>query len=399
MLKSILLYAANISSIIFKDDRKVLINDVGRYIFKKDVFGKIPEFTAMEREKSLEEAIGWLLQAQQRMKDDGMGSYKLGANWSASYPETTGYIISTLIDYYLKSGRQEILDAAMKASRFLLNIQKDSGGWQGGRVNENRPEIVFNTAQVIRGLLSAYSIDKDPAFLKSIERGADWLCKVRHPEGFWQEHALMNRARVYDSFVDVPLLMTWKLSGKDKYREAAAGNLDWILNFKMQPNGWFEDCDNTVKRNDKPILHTIAYTLDGLIDSGLIMEEEKYIHAATLGADKLKDLFLQQGYLNGRYDRNWQGSEYFICTGGAQMASVWLKLFRLYGEPSYKLAAHKMIDLLIFIQRRSPDEKPDSRGAIPGSFPLWGRYEPFAFPNWATKFFCDALMLENEIEK
>ena len=60
-----------------------------------------------------------------------------------------------------------------------------------------------------------------------------------------------------------------------------------------------------------------------------------------------------------------------------------------------------MNDLLINIQKLSgkPSEglepsEGSSQGAIPGSFPLWGKYEPFAFPNWATKYFADSLMLE-----
>jgi hypothetical protein len=58
-----------------------------------------------------------------------------------------------------------------------------------------------------------------------------------------------------------------------------------------------------------------------------------------------------------------------------------------------------MTSLLIFVQTRDFKETSDTLGAIPGSFPIWGRYEPFAFPNWATKFFCDALMLGEEAEK
>ena len=33
------------------------------------------------------------------------------------------------------------------------------------------------------------------------------------------------------------------------------------------------------------------------------------------------------------------------------------------------------------------------RGAIKGSFPIWGRYAPMSFPNWPVKFFIDALTL------
>jgi hypothetical protein len=34
------------------------------------------------------------------------------------------------------------------------------------------------------------------------------------------------------------------------------------------------------------------------------------------------------------------------------------------------------------------------RGAIKGALPFNGAYERFSYPNWATKFFADALMME-----
>jgi hypothetical protein len=101
---------------------------------------------------------------------------------------------------------------------------------------------------------------------------AGMLSGIQHPEGSWQTHALMGKARVYDTFVDVPLLQLYELTGEKKFKKSAVQNLEWVIRDKMHENGWFEDCDNTVKRNDKPILHTIAYTLDGLIDSSLILK-------------------------------------------------------------------------------------------------------------------------------
>ena len=34
------------------------------------------------------------------------------------------------------------------------------------------------------------------------------------------------------------------------------------------------------------------------------------------------------------------------------------------------------------------------RGGIAGSAPIWGDYSRFEFPNWAAKFFADALMMD-----
>jgi hypothetical protein len=39
----------------------------------------------------------------------------------------------------------------------------------------------------------------------------------------------------------------------------------------------------------------------------------------------------------------------------------------------------------------------DVRGGIKGSQPVWGRYAPMSYPNWAAKFFVDAMWLRREL--
>ena len=85
-----------------------------------------------------------------------------------------------------------------------------------------------------------------------------------------------------------------------------------------------------------------------------------------------------------------------ICTGCAQVSIIWRKLYKVTDDIVFLDASERMNSLLIQIQSRAFEEKSNTLGAIPGSFPMWGRYEPFAFPNWATKFFADALMLDLE---
>ena len=81
------------------------------------------------------------------------------------------------------------------------------------------------------------------------------------------------------------------------------------------------------------------------------------------------------------------------------MAIAWMKLFSHYNNERYLEAAGKMIDLLVFIQQRMTGEDNNTRGALTGSFPLWGKYEPFALPNWATKYLADAIMDYTEINR
>ena len=37
------------------------------------------------------------------------------------------------------------------------------------------------------------------------------------------------------------------------------------------------------------------------------------------------------------------------------------------------------------------------RGGIAGAYPIWGGYERLGYPNWAAKFFADALMLQESV--
>lgn len=383
---------------MLRPDRRFILHDLRRYC-KPSFTKKIDAFSFDVKRSSLKDAVNWLLVSQQKMNDDGMGCFHISEGWSSSYPETTGYIIPSLIDYFHLSGEEDVWQKATDAANWLLSIQKDSGGWQGGKIAENKAEVVFNTAQIIRGMLTIFNEKQDEKYKNSAIKAADWLCKIQNQEGYWKEFALMNQPRVYDSYVDVPLLEVWKLTNDEKYKEAAIKNLEWIIQQKQKPNGWFEDCDNTIKRNNKPILHTISYTIDGLLNSGLILKEEKYIDAAKKPADKLLDIFLQNEYLNGRYDENWQGSEHMMTTGWAQMAGVWFDLFDISQDEQYKYSASRINDILLCIQQRKFKETENTKGAMPGSVPIWGKYEPFAFPNWATKYFADSLLKEINIEE
>lgn len=358
---------------------------------------KFPQIN--QRNEAVDQAVSWLLTSQKKMSDDGFGSYSILNGWTTSYPETTGYIIPTLIEYSNKRNKEVAKESALKAANWLLAIQKKSGGWQGGYLEHNDDESVFNTGQILRGLMAAYKETTDDKYLGSIERGCDWLCSVQDSQGLWGANSYLSMVRVYDSYVDTPLLMAYSILKKEEYKETAVKNLDWILT-KQLGNGWFQDCDNTEWGNDQPILHTICYTIDGLLDCGILLNESKYIEAATLSANSLFDKFNKRKFLAGRLDNNWKGTvDYMILTGYAQLAIIWLKFYKLTKNIQYLNAAMKLNDFLIFTQDRGENESVDTKWAIAGSFPIWSDYQPYTFPNWATKYFVDSLLLEQECLK
>jgi hypothetical protein len=71
-------------------------------------------------------------------------------------------------------------------------------------------------------------------------------------------------------------------------------------------------------------------------------------------------------------------------------------LYALTGDARYYAAARGINDFL----RRTQDleaANASKRGAVKGSWPFYGAYERLNYPNWAAKFFADALMLEIEL--
>jgi uncharacterized protein YyaL (SSP411 family) len=329
--------------------------------------------------------------AQDAGSDDGLASFHLVDGWSSSYPETTGYIIPTLLSMAEVLERPKLTERAMRAADWLLSVQHADGGWPGGRIGEQRPSVVFNTAQVVRGMLAAHARSGDPRYLQAADRACTWIAQVQEGDGGWAKHNFLGVTRVYDAYVDAPLLHMYRISANEHHREAARRNLELVLGRQLD-NGWFADADNTVKHNDRPITHTMAYTLDGLLESHRYHPDERFVDAARKAADVLLDRFLATGTLHGRYDADWRGSEATISTGCMQLAVVWARLHAHEGGEHYAHGLERMLRWGLAVQHRSSQGPIEMHGALTGSVPVWGRYEKFACPNWAQKYFADALL-------
>ena len=339
----------------------------------------------------LHAAADYLVRAQDAGPDNGFGSYHLVDGWGASYPETTGYALPTLLALSGRLERPDLFQRTVSAANWLLDVQHADGGWAGGRIGEGRPSIVFNSAQVIRGLLAVHQRTGDAALLEAATRAGRWIVSAQGSDGAWRTHNFLGVERTYDTYVDAPLLSLHQATGDPLFKEAALRHLERTLTHQ-HPNGWFANADNTIAHNDRPITHTVAYVLDGLIECGERLGDTRWIDAAERPARVLLDLFLREGRLHGRYDARWCGTELPLTTGGAQLAIIWSRLHTAGRKGAFREGSLRMAGWLRAVQRTSDIGPKASRGAVSGSFPIWGRYEKFAFPNWATKYTADALL-------
>src|SRR4051794_21562894 len=74
----------------------------------------------------LQATSGWLLSS---VRPDGgsAGYFSPVSGWSRSYPETTGYIIPTLLRLASTFAEERYRTAAVQAGQWLLSIQQSNG--------------------------------------------------------------------------------------------------------------------------------------------------------------------------------------------------------------------------------------------------------------------------------
>lgn len=346
-----------------------------------------------DRQTALREAILWLCRSQEAGPDQGSSCFRMATGWSRGYPEVTGYNLHTLLEYYTLTGDTSAYEHAICMADWELTVQLDCGAYRSGYVGSPHGPVTFNTGQVLQGLVKAFLVTGQGTYMDAARRAANWLLEVQDPDGAWRKCVYLGEFRVTDTRVAYPLLEMWQASGDDRYREAAVRNLRYVATLQSG-NGWLPLCDISLDLIDQPLTHTLAYTCEGFHKSGAILKDDLFIQAARLTADGMLRRFEIDGVLYGRYNSDWQGTVPWTClTGCAQTSEIWSLLAMRFKEARYLRAALRMNDYLCACQDVS-ERDPAMRGAISGSEPLGGDYQPYTFPSWVTKYFCDALMAE-----
>jgi hypothetical protein len=338
---------------------------------------------------ALRSVMDWILHAQR--SDGGIAAYySLLRGYSESYPEVTGYLVPTLYDFAHCSQDERVYPAIERATRWLLSLQMPSGAFPAGLHGSDVLPSIFNTGQILHGLVRAYRETGRSDIRSAALSAGDWLVKSQQADGSWSgPAAYQGVAHTYYSMVSWALAELSDAIDNDSYGLAAEKNLDWVLPH-FQPSGWI---DGINLRGHPNYLHFIAYVLQGVLECALLRHRVDMIRAVEKSAWLLLRKFEINKFLPGAYRQDFQNGYKFTClTGNAQMACVWLRLYEHTGDLRYLNAALKMNEML---KSLLPTRGPRGIvGGVSGSHPVWGAYQPFRYISWGCKFLADALMLE-----
>lgn len=131
----------------------------------------------------------WICSAQDATPDHGVsGWYSLRSGWAPSYPETTGYIIPTMLNIAKMYGNDEARRRALSMADWEIEVQLPSGAVPSGTMNIDPVPAVFSTGQAIFGWLAAYQETSQKKYIHAVRQAADWLLDVQDQDGAWRRN-------------------------------------------------------------------------------------------------------------------------------------------------------------------------------------------------------------------
>lgn len=337
--------------------------------------------------------LRWLGRAQDcsASHDGGFArDFSLLTGWATSYPETSGYIVPTLIAEADAGGGDDLRDRAERCLDWLVAIQFPEGGFQGGRVDQTpKVPVTFNTGQILLGLAAGAAHVSRAKYLDPVRRAAAWLRDTQDPDGCWRKHPTPFAEpgeKAYETHVAWGLFEAARVLPDEGFGEAGLRQVRWALS-KQRANGWFES--NCLSEPDTPLTHTIGYVLRGVVEAHRWSQDPSLLDAACKTADGVLQAVSSDGRLPGRLDREWRGAVDWVClTGSVQIAH---SLFLLADQTGRETYANTAETLNAFVRRTmSVNGNPDTLGGVKGSFPVNGVYGRFQYLNWACKFAIDS---------
>jgi hypothetical protein len=351
---------------------------------------------AGENRVHLDAAIAWLKHAQDVTGNGGVAQTYLvkSRRWAPAYPETTGYIIPTFYRYAALANDDDARKRARRMADWEIEIQHPSGGVLAGALGDSDQPTIFNTGQVLFGWVRAFEEEGDERYRKAAVRAANWLCDVMDDDGCWRKFGSPmtgKQINTYNTRSAWGLARVHAITGEQRFLDAAVKNCEWALT-QRNDVGWLRE--NCLQDNSQPFTHTIAYAMRGLLEVGAYAKREEFVQAARVIGDAMIRNLPADGRLAGRFDAAWKPPVTWSClTGDCQLGINWGRLHQITGDVRYREATTRALS---FVKRtQAVIGTAEECGAIKGSFPINGGYHPWQFPNWATKFYADALMIDS----
>lgn len=343
---------------------------------------------------SFELSLEWILKSIAQNKGKGSSAfYHLWKGWSWPYPETTGYLIPTLWNVHELFPEKNLKPIILGLSEWLLSIQKADGSFPQGLELGDRPEI-FDCGQILFGLYTTWEKTQDIKFKESIQKLSEWMLLQQCDNG-----SFCKNTYVLDYSPSYHIRFVWALM---LVQEIIEEHVEF--NIKVQKavqyysglltaSGSFSDWGFHPGSNG--LTHTIAYTLRGIMECCILMNDKKSLDTILKPIDYIVSELKSKPFLAGSYNQDWVGDYSFRClTGEAQMSIIFRRLAGILNKAEYHLYADRLLEDIHSKQIKT-QWATNLNGGFFASSPFYGKYMRFTMNNWTAKFFIDATLIKS----
>ena len=265
-------------------------------------------------------------QESSRSNDGGVARhYSLITGWGASYPETTGYIVPTLLEQAALRNDASLRERAQRMLDWLVSIQFPEGGFPGRRGRsaasparniQYRPNSAGSQpAPRNLGIGIAYRCKRQPtgSRVPRTPTGAGEGTGRRSPRRTTRPMKRMFRGACSRPPASAAI---------PAWGEAGLRQVRWALT-KQRANGWMESC--CLSNPLSPLTHTLGYALRGILEAWRFSQIDDFLAAGRRLGDGLATAQRPDGSLPGELKSDWSPGVSWTClTGVVQIAHSWL---------------------------------------------------------------------------
>lgn len=344
-------------------------------------------------------AAGWLANAAAQWNGGYSARYNLlNRNYQGPYPETTGYLIPTLLDVVGAGENGKMYERATSAAAWLRRRQRDDGAIRcnidtgGEHETETDKIILFDCGAILQGF-SALAEKQDTDCREAATRLADFMCSCQCPDGTWDRYLYFADFGTHNALVAYSLIDAARTLGNPAFGKAGRMCLS-TLRSRILPSGFIQGCEFG-RDPTTMFLHAYAYTLEGYVKAAIVDDDDELLQTAVLALDRMCEAMDQTDLLPAAYldDSLSPASDYTVTTGLAQLADQLFKVGRVAKREDFFPPARKIMRLLRQLMIVDAGDAA-AVGGIPASYPIDGGYGPYTINNWTMKYFVDASLEE-----
>ncbi len=339
-------------------------------------------------------AFRWIEKSIKIKNGKGSASYyHLLKGWGPAYPETSGYLIPSLIAYHKLFPNSTALDLVKNINQWLLSIESKEGNIVGSPEDPNS-SYVFDNGQVLLGYCALYTFNPKLIDKARIEKLSVWLLHQMDDDGRFSKTTYVHN--YCPAYLSRTLWALYEAKNivefSDERIQKIEDSLRYFLQLK-QDNHYFYPCAFSPKETFA-LTHNIAYNLRALLEIAQIEQNDDLLEIVTNSAKAILKIYTQEKKMPGSFDKNWNGDVNYECvTGSLQLAIVFNRLSRRTDD-TWNKASRKLID---GIKKKQFNRGFSSiKGGLFSSIPFYGQYQRFKVTNWTMKFYLDALLSQHE---